>query len=71
MSTVAEITEALPRLSQEELGQVERALHQAYRSRGAGLIYDDAHGVWTEEDQAAVAAQTFALLDAAESPPRS
>ena len=66
MSTVSEITNALLNLSTEELKQVERALISIYRQRHTGIIYDDAYGVWTEEDQASAAAQVFALMDAEE-----
>jgi hypothetical protein len=66
MSTVAEITNALPKLSTEELQQVERALISIYRQRRTGIIYDDAYGVWTEEDQASAAAEVFAMMDAEE-----
>jgi hypothetical protein len=66
MSTVAEITEVLPNLSTKELKEVERALIKVYRQRGTGIIYDDAYGVWTEEDQVAASAQAFALMDADE-----
>jgi len=63
MSTVAEITSALPTLSTEELQQVEGSLISIYRQRKSGIIYDDAYGVWTEEDKTAVADQVFAMLD--------
>jgi hypothetical protein len=66
MSTVAEITNALPELSTSELQQIERALISIYRQRRNGIIYDDAYGVWTEEEQASAAAQVFALMDAEE-----
>lgn len=66
MSTVAEITDALPKLNDEELRRVERALISVYRQRKTGIIFDDAYGVWTEEDQMAVADQAFALMDAEE-----
>ncbi len=59
MSTVAEITNVLPNLSTGELQQVERALISIYRQRKTGILYDDAYGVWTEEDQMAVADQTL------------
>ena len=68
MSTVAEITNALPELSTQELQQIERALIGIYRQRHNGIIYDDAYGVWTEEDQVSAAAQVFALMDAEEKP---
>lgn len=74
MSTVADITNALPALSTPELKEIERALISIYRQRGTGIVYDDAYGVWTEEDQASAAAQVFALMDADErkqNPPTS
>ena len=63
MSTVAEITNALSGLSTEELQKVESALISIYRQRKTGIIYDDSYGVWTEEDQVAVAGQAFALME--------
>lgn len=66
MSTVAEIADALPKLNDQELHQVERALISIYRQRRSGIIYDDAYGVWTEEDQISASAQVFALMDAEE-----
>lgn len=66
MSTIAEIKAALPKLKDEELRQVEQAVRQLYRDRHAGIIYDDAYGIWTEEDQIAAAAEAFALMDQAE-----
>ena len=64
MSTIAEITEALPKLTTEELMRVESLLHKLQRQRGAGILYDDAYGVWTEDDQASVAAEAWDMLDA-------
>ncbi len=66
MSTVTEIQAALPKLSDQELRQIETSVRELYRSRNAGIIYDDAYGVWTEEDQISVAAEAFAILDQAE-----
>jgi len=63
VSTVAEIKSALPNLSLPELRQVEQAVRQLYRQRGAGVIYDDAYGIWTEEDQASAAAEAFRVMD--------
>jgi hypothetical protein len=63
MSTVAEITDVLPKLSTEELQLVERALISIYRQRRTGIIFDDNYGVWTEEDQTAVADQVFKMMD--------
>lgn len=64
MSTVTEITKALPELNDQELRSVERALISIYRQRGSGIIHDDDYGVWTEEDQRLVADQAFVLMDA-------
>lgn len=63
MSTFAEIEEVLPRLTAEELMRVESLLHKLQRQRHTGVIYDDAYGVWTEEDQASVAAEAWDVLD--------
>ena len=63
MSTVAEIQAALPKLGNDELRQVEQAVRQLYRARNAGIIFDDAYGVWTEADQASAAAEVFEMLD--------
>lgn len=63
MSTVAEIQAALPKLGNDELRQVEQTVRQLYRARNAGIIFDDAYGVWTEADQASAAAEVFELFD--------
>jgi hypothetical protein len=63
MSTVGEIQAALPHLTVEELRSVDAALREQFRARKLGILYDDAYGLWTEEDQASVAAEGFALLD--------
>ena len=63
MSTVAEIQAALPELGNDELRQVEQTVRQLYRARNAGIIFDDAYGVWTEADQASAAAEVFVLFD--------
>ena len=63
MSTVAEIQAALPKLDNEELHQVEKTLRQLYRERKAGIIFDDAYGVWTEADQVSAAAEVFQMFD--------
>lgn len=70
MSTVAEISNALSGLNDAELRQVEQALISIYRQRKTGIIYDDAYGVWTEEDQASAAAEVFALMDGEEEKPK-
>jgi hypothetical protein len=63
MSTAAEIKSALPNLSTQELKEIEHAVHNLYRTRNVGIIYDDAYGLWTEDDQSAAAAQAFLLMD--------
>ena len=66
MSTVAEIEAALPKLTAPELAQVERALHDQYRQRGGGIVYDDAYGTVTEADLIASADEAFQTYDRAE-----
>ena len=66
MSTVAEIEAALPKLTAEELARVEHAVHKLYRQRGGGIIYDDSHGMMTEEDLIASADEAFQAYDKAE-----
>ena len=63
MSTVADIQAALPKLDNEELHAVERSLRQLYRERNAGIIFDDAYGIWTEADQTDAVAGVFQMLD--------
>ena len=66
MSSVTEIIQVLPSLTNKELGEVERALIQTYRERKIGIVFDDAYGVLTEEDMVANAAEMFAQMDRAE-----
>jgi hypothetical protein len=63
MSTIQEITRALQDFTTEELQQIERTLISIYRQRKTGIIFDDAYGTWTEEDQATAAGQAFALME--------
>ena len=63
MSTIAEIEAALPELTAEELFHVETILRQIRRAKGGGILMDDDHGLWTEEDQVSAAAQALAVLD--------
>ena len=63
MSTVSEIQAVLPKLPPQELQEVESLVREQYRARKMGILYDDAYGVWTEEDQVSAAAEVFALLD--------
>ncbi|MEA3209832.1 MAG: hypothetical protein QOE70_2889 [Chthoniobacter sp.] len=62
MSTLAEIEQALPKLTSEEIMRVEAALHRLQRQRGIGIIYDDAYGLWTEDDQVSVAAEAWTTI---------
>ena len=66
MSTIAEIEAVLPKLTAEELGQVERAVHNQFRQRGGGIIYDDTCDVETEADLIASADEAFQAYDKAE-----
>lgn len=63
MSTVGEIEAALSQLSAEELQRIEQAVHQQYRQRHGGIIYDDAHGVVTEADLISSAEEAFLKYD--------
>jgi hypothetical protein len=67
MSTMSEIQTALPHLSVEELQVLDAAVREQFRARKLGILYDDAYGLWTEEDQASAAAEAFALMDREES----
>jgi len=63
VSTVSEIRADLSGLTNEDLREVDAALRQQFRARKVGVLYDDAYGVWTEEDQASAAAEVFILMD--------
>ena len=63
MSTVAEISEALPQLSNSELREVERALLRTYRERKVGIIFDDAYGTLTEEDLGALHDEAMRVIE--------
>ena len=63
MSTVIEIESVLPNLTTEELRRVEEAVHQQYRQRKNGIVYDDSYGVVTETDLIASAEQAFLAYD--------
>ena len=53
----------LPSLTLPELRQVEQAVRQFYRERHPGILYDDAYGIWTEDDQTSAAADALMLMD--------
>lgn len=63
MSTVVEIASVLPKLTTEELRQVEEAVHQQYRRRHDDIVCDDSYGVVTETDLIASADQAFLAYD--------
>lgn len=44
--------------------RVEAAVHRLQRQRGVGIIYDDAYGLWTEDDQVSVAAEAWKMIEA-------
>ena len=58
-----EIEAVLPKLTTEELRRVENAVHQQYRQRHDGIVYDDSYGVVTEADLIASAEQAFLTYD--------
>ncbi|MGA2177267.1 MAG: hypothetical protein ABSH38_20010 [Verrucomicrobiota bacterium] len=66
MSTVLEIESALPKLTTEELRRIEQAVHQQYRQRHDGIVYDDSYGVVTEADLIASAEEAFLAYDRGE-----
>lgn len=66
MSTVTEITTALPSLTTAELREVQRQLHVLYRERKTSVLYDDNYGVMTDEDIIAGADEAFLEYDRAE-----
>lgn len=57
--------ETLPELKTAELKLIESRILDLYRERGEGIIFDDDYGVWTEEDQAALAAEALEIIDGA------
>ncbi len=63
MSTIQEITAALPNLSTDELQHIERVIRDLYRERHETIIYDDDYGIWTEQDQVSVAAEVFQVFE--------
>jgi len=63
MSTVAEITNAIPQLTNEELRAVERRLLQEYRERKVGIVFDDPYGTLTEEDLRAIQEDALRVID--------
>ena len=63
VATTTELHSTLSQLSTKELFAIERFIHTIYRKRNVEAIYDDAYGVWTEEDQVSLVAESFALFD--------
>jgi len=66
MKSTAEIEAALPALKTEDLHHIECEIHRLYRDRRERVIYDDAYGVWLEDDQTSAAAEVFGMLQAGE-----
>ena len=64
--TMQEIQATLSELTSEDLQKLEGEIHKLYRQRKDPVIYDDAYGVWTEDDQASVADAALSILDAQE-----
>jgi hypothetical protein len=56
--SATEILAESPKLSREELCSIAVQVDRALREQGA-IIYDDAYGVFTEADQAALATQAW------------
>ena len=63
MSTVAEIEAVLPKLTTEDLVELEKAVHKQFQQRGNAIVYDDSYGVVTEADMIAEADQAFQVYD--------
>jgi hypothetical protein len=68
MSTVADIAQVIPRLSNEDLRAVEKLVLQTYRERKVGIIFDDGYGTFTEDDLAAIQEDALRAIDG--EPPR-
>jgi hypothetical protein len=68
MSTVAEITQAIPRLNNSELREVEEAILRTYRDRKVGIIFDDAYGTFTDQDLAAIQDEALRIIDGVPQP---
>ena len=68
MSTVADIAQVIPQLSNEDLRAVEKLVLQTYRQRKVGIIFDDAYGTFTEDDLAAIQEEALRVIDG--EPPR-
>ncbi len=71
MSTLAAIEAAVPVLTIAELQHLEQTLHQLYRERGDGIVFDDKNGVVTEADLIAEADAAFCEYDREEAVERT
>ncbi len=63
MKTSTDIEATLPELSTEDLHRIECVIHGIYRRRHDRVIYDDAYGIWLEDDQTSAASEVFRVLD--------
>ncbi len=52
----------MPKLSMEDLHHIECVIHGLYRRRHDRVIYDDAYGIWLEDDQTSAAAEALGVL---------
>lgn len=66
MKSKAEIEAALQALKTEDLHHIECEIHRLYRHRGDRVLYDDAYGVWLEDDQISAAGEVFGLIEVGE-----
>lgn len=63
MKTLLEIETQLPKLSSEDLYHIECEIRKIYRKRNDRVIYDDAYGLWVDEDQISAASEVFVMFD--------
>ena len=63
MNSLTEVKEALPKLSNEELRQIERVLRQLYRDRQVGVIFRDSYGTFTEDDLSCLQEEALRVID--------
>jgi hypothetical protein len=61
--SMKELLAALSDLDTGELKRIESRITELYRQRGEGIVFDDDYGIWTEDDQAGLAAESLATVD--------
>ncbi|MBG89363.1 MAG: hypothetical protein CMO80_21050 [Verrucomicrobiales bacterium] len=57
--SISDLETSLSELSTNKLKEIEGFIHRLYRDRGEGLVYDDFHGTWSEDDQIALAGRVW------------